>query len=60
MMIFFDLHIFYVIDNLKVDVKMPQIMCCVLCYNNVVDPSIFNQWTRLRISPIGCNHANRN
>lgn len=43
MMIFFDLHIFYVIDNLKVDVKMPQIMCCVLCYNNVVDPSIFNQ-----------------
>jgi hypothetical protein len=40
---FFDFCIFCVIDNLKVDVKMPQIMYCVLCYNNVVDPSIFNQ-----------------
>jgi hypothetical protein len=38
---------FYFVDESKMNVGVRQLMCCVICYNNVVLFIVFNQRGRL-------------
>jgi hypothetical protein len=38
---------YFVNDGSKMNVDVPQLMCCVICYNNVVFFIVFNQRGRL-------------
>ncbi len=45
---FSNLGIFYVNDELVVDVKVPQVMHYMLCYDRLVNHVILEQTTKLR------------
>jgi hypothetical protein len=53
-----NLGFFCISDQSKVDVQVPQVMHCMLCYEKLVDPTILGQKIRLKkelVSYFKCN-----